>query len=265
MSKELHEADFALLIDAYRSSLVRRYSIENLSKYPELVSLERTLIEKLTRYFLELLYPEYKIRLELDKAFDSLAAFVKTPKKFLSVVGNIGMAIFKFGHLLFPGIKAGIQSLSCYLNAYRFEKTLYMYSKDYIAQGTDITKEEVFDEIMSKISKKEADDFRKDVLKLFRMLTQKELIQKIIEIMNYVVSRMKERPKLYTEQEVRGIELGISIIQKGKVVFDEINYNDSELILKGIEKLEKEYIERLHSRNTDGRNRTDTELTSGGF
>ena len=157
MDKIIYDPDFAVVIKAYRQSLIQRYSRENISKYKEFSRIKQETIDKLTTYFLELLYPEYEVRLKLDNAFDSLAGFVNSPSKFLGLLGNIGYAIFKFGRHLTSAIRAGMAALSSYLVAHKFERDLLINGKEMIRQGIDITQETNFELLVSKIPKEEAD------------------------------------------------------------------------------------------------------------
>ena len=91
----LQEKDFNLIIEAYRKSLISRYSVTNLNHYTELSNINRATIDKLVHYFLELLYPPIEDRLKLDNAFNSLSNFVHSPSKLMGVLGNIPYAVMK--------------------------------------------------------------------------------------------------------------------------------------------------------------------------
>jgi hypothetical protein len=71
----LKEKEFGLLILAYRKSLQKRYSRENLNRFQEFTSIDQATVDRLTSYFLELLYPELEERIKLDQAFEALATF----------------------------------------------------------------------------------------------------------------------------------------------------------------------------------------------
>ncbi|MCB1190747.1 MAG: hypothetical protein H7A23_11360 [Leptospiraceae bacterium] len=252
MDKIIYDPDFAVVIKAYRQSLIQRYSRENISKYKEFSRIKQETIDKLTTYFLELLYPEYEVRLKLDNAFDSLAGFVNSPSKFLGLLGNIGYAIFKFGRHLTSAIRAGMAALSSYLVAHKFERDLLINGKEMIRQGIDITQETNFELLVSKIPKEEADKFRKDIVKLFSTLSNTELLEKIIEIMDHIIIKMKKKPNVYTPSEVEGIKMGMDIINQGKEVFYELSHEEVVIIIQGIDIIEKDYfydIMRKHKIN----------------
>nr|OBZ99391.1 Uncharacterized protein A9P81_2504 [Leptospira interrogans serovar Copenhageni/Icterohaemorrhagiae] len=57
MENFLRDSDFPILIRAYRSSLIRRYSISNLERYPELKVIPRSVIDTLLKYFFRTTLP----------------------------------------------------------------------------------------------------------------------------------------------------------------------------------------------------------------
>jgi hypothetical protein len=243
MKKILDEKEFPILIVAYRKSLVRRYSVENLKKFKDFDSIPRERIEKLISYFLEQLYPEIEKRIELDKAFTSLGNFIQSPEKLFGLIGSVGTIIFKFGKQFFSAAKAGVSALKSYLKANQFEEFLFHEAKFFLEQGKDLNEEINFRALVSKVNKNEAEEFRKQILSLFETLSNQKLLKKVEDVMLYVIQKMKEKPKTYAETDIRGIELGLSIIESGKSIFAELNEDSVKLILKGIDIVEKDFFE----------------------
>lgn len=235
---------FAKIITAYRKSLVERYSPANISRFPEFTGMKRETIDLLIQYFLELLYPEYEVRKELDNAFQALAAFTHSPTKLFGVMGNIAGAVFKFGKLLIPAMQAGINSLRSYVAANNFEKDLFMHAIPLIDKGTDISEEKVFMALVANIPQVEADKFRYQIVKLFEILSQKQLPEKALEVMQSVKHKMETKKNLYTDQEIEGIQMGCNIIEKGKFIFTELTDPEIALVLKGIDRIEEDFYQR---------------------
>ena len=254
METFIHDPNFAILINAYRASLIRRYSIDNVSHFSEFETLDRQVIDNLVKYFLDLLYPEYEVRLKLDNAFHSLAGFVKSPKKFLGVVGNMGYAIVKFGKHLIGGIRAGSAALSSYLTAHKFENNLFKHAKPLIENGLDLFDEKTFNSLLAKISYKEATDFRNDIVNLFKTLANRELLVKIIDINEHIIEKMKQRKDIYSQIEVDGICMGLDILKKGREVFANLSDETIQIVLRGIDTIEKDAFDKAYlENNTDGR------------
>ena len=245
----LEEKEFGLLIIAYRKSLQKRYSRENLNRFQEFTSIDQATVDKLTSYFLELLYPELEERVKLDQAFAALASFVHSPEKMWGLLGSVGTIIFKFGKQFFSAAKAGVSALKSYITAHKFESILYEHAKELIKQGKNIEEEIYFNRLIASIPKKEADDFRHQIVSLFSTLSRKDLLDKILEVMDYVIMKMKTKPETYTENDIGGISLGKGIIIRGKDVFTELSQEKIQLILKGIDTIEKDFYERALAEN----------------
>ena len=245
----LEEKEFGLLIIAYRRSLQKRYSRENLNRFQEFTSIDQGTVDRLTSYFLELLYPELEERIKLDQAFAALASFVHSPEKMWGLLGSIGTIIFKFGKQFFSAAKAGVSALKSYVTAHKFESILYEHAKELLKEGKDIEEEIYFNRLIASIPKKEADDFRHQIVSLFSTLSRKDLLDKILEVMDYVIMKMKTKPETYTEDDIGGISLGKGIIIRGKDVFTELSPEKIQLILKGIDTIEKDFYERALDQN----------------
>ena len=240
----LLEKNFNLIIEAYRKSLTLRYNSENVSRFPELAQIDRPTIDKLIHYFLELLYPPLEERLKLDNAFASLSNFVHTPSKLMGVLGNIPYAVMKFGKMLFNALQAGLNALKSYLAAHKFERKLYEAAIPYIEKGIDISEEKIFLNLLAEIPKEEADEFRIQVVKLFEILSNQELLLKVQDVMLHVIEKMKSKKKIYTAEDIDGILLGYGIIEKGKEIFSELDGNQISMVLKGIDMIEKDYFDK---------------------
>ncbi|EMY76409.1 hypothetical protein LEP1GSC060_0254 [Leptospira weilii serovar Ranarum str. ICFT] len=249
MKNFLQDPDFPILIRAYRSSLIRRYSTSNLERYPELKVLPRSVVDTLLKYFLELLYPEYKGRVLLDAAFHSLAGFVHSPSKVFGLIGSLGAAAFSFGRHLGAAFKTGFAALNSYLTARHFETLMFEFTKEELRSGNDPEDPIVFDRILSRIPKKEADQFRKDIVKLFETLSNRELLNKIVLMMKTIVSKMENKPKIYTPEDVEGIRLGLVILQKGEELFQGLSDPEMKLILTSIDRIESDFFEDALKRN----------------
>ncbi|TGL77667.1 hypothetical protein [Leptospira yasudae] len=249
MKNFLQDPDFPILISAYRSSLIRRYSASNLERYPELRAIPRSVVDTLLKYFLELLYPEYEGRVLLDGAFHSLSGFVHSPSKVFGLIGSLGAAALSFGRHIGAAFKTGFAALHSYLTARHFEALMFEFTKEELRAGNDPENEIVFERIISRVPKKEADQFREDVVKLFETLSNRELLAKIVSMMKAIVSKMESKPKTYTSEDVAGIRLGLAILQKGEELFRGLSDTEMKLILNAIDRVEKDFFEDALKRN----------------
>ncbi|TGK01701.1 hypothetical protein EHO59_11380 [Leptospira semungkisensis] len=243
MSALWNEPEFPKLILAYREALKRRYSVQNISKYPRFVSIPKERVDLLVRYFLELLYPEWEGRQKLNGAFESLAGFVHSPSKVFGLLGSLSSAVFKLGRHLKSAFQAGFAALHSYVTAQRFEEIMFVASKKLLSEGSDLQDPNIFSKVLASVPKKDADQFREDIVKLFRTLSDRELLNKIKQLMEAVVNTMRSKPKTYTEQEVDGILLGVGILTKGEELFEGMSREEMDLVLEAIDRIEKDAFE----------------------
>jgi hypothetical protein len=237
------DKDFPLFIQAYRTNILVKYGEKNLSHYPEFQSLSRDKIERMTRYFLELLYPEWEERIRLDDAFQSLKGFVSKPSKVFGLIGSLGLSLWKIGKYLPESFRAGVAALSSYLTAHKMEAQLLNEAKINIQSGRSLEDEAVFKSMLATIPKAEAEEFRKDTVALFRTLTNQELVDRIIHIMENLIDKMKEKPNIYNQKEIDGISLGLSILIQGRAILDTLSDGEKDLMLVAIDRIEKDYYE----------------------
>ncbi|HNC00727.1 MAG TPA: hypothetical protein PLS71_20955, partial [Leptospiraceae bacterium] len=61
---------------------------------------------------------------------------------------------------------------------------------------------------------------------------------------DYVIDKMKSKPETYSKDDIDGISLGREIIIHGKEVFTNLSQEQIDLILKGIDTIEKDFYYR---------------------
>ena len=82
-------------------------------------------------------------------------------------------------------------------------------------------------------------------LTLFDTLHDRTLVAKIKRIMDHLVEKMKRRPKVYSSAEVKGLEIGKEIIEKGDLLFEELSTEEQGEIFKFIVEMEREEMDRI--------------------
>ena len=242
------DSDMAMkyqLINKYRDIVAKRYEYDEVKKIPGIPdSITPEVVDTLRSYFLQNLYPEPSQRAKLDAAFAELQNYVLHPAKVWDLLGNITSAIFRFG-LQFPAaIRAGFISLEAYTSANHFENTLTAAA---VAKGVTIpVSDEEFYQCLVAIPKKDLYRFISELEKLFESFTNTELLGKTISIMQDVVDKMKNKPDMYSANEIEAIELGLDIMKKGYGLF--VKYDDimKKEILNLITDNEMNFIEGLY-------------------
>ncbi|MDZ4725813.1 MAG: hypothetical protein SH817_06635 [Leptospira sp.] len=234
---------FPKVISAYQISLKKRYSEESLKRYPTFDIIPRNTIELLINFFIEYLYPEYEKRLELDSAFRSLSGFVHNPAKLWGILGNLAASIFRFGRHFPAALKAGLAALHSYVTAHTFEEILIRETDVESKFGDPFADENGFLRILARIPQSDADAFRSDIGKLFRIFTDRLLVEKIILILEDVLKKMISKGKLYSEDDHRAITLGINILKEGRFIFDSLAVTQMNLIIQAIDTIEKDFFQ----------------------
>lgn len=238
---------FPEFIQAYRNNILVKYGEMNLNRYPEFQTLSREKIQTMTRYFLELLYPEWEERQKLDAAFLSLKGFVSKPSKVFGLIGSLGISLWKIGRFLPEAFRAGMAALSSYTTAHDMESELLRAAKESQIKGQNINEEQNFRVLLTVIPRDEADKFRKDTVSLFRTLTHNELVDRIILIMGSIIEKMKSNTKLYSREDIDGISLGLSILCQGREILSTLSEEEKSLMLCAIDRIEKDYYEESFS------------------
>jgi hypothetical protein len=245
MQEKLSEKQvFNEIIRGYRIVINDRYQYKNLKeKYQLPNSFDPERVALFRNYFLDNLYPDIEKREELNDAFDSLDNYIKKPEKLLRLIIDSGSLIFKYGRHL-PGIsKAGIRALKSFVTANRFESKLVEKALEF--QLAPPYKKEELDILIKSLSFKEIEEFIDSTKVLFETLNDRVMVKKIIEIVQYLINRMKKHPEVYSAVEIRGLEIGFEIIEQGNILFEQLPKADQEQIFDFVVKIERDVLEVL--------------------
>lgn len=237
------------IILAYRAVIEQRYQHENINAQYEIPdSFDKERVDLLRQFFLENIYPLPQKRDELDEAFQQLDGYIKNPEKLLRILMDSMSLIFKYGRHLPKILMAGIKALRSFRTASNFENKLVQNAQKQKIKAP-YSKQQVYD-LIAMLPEKEVDAFIENSQTLFETLHDRKLVQKIKEIVAHLITKMKKRPKVYTAEEVRGLEIGQEIIVKGDELFDSLSEEDQKLIFKVIIQIERDFLGGLFANNT---------------
>jgi len=232
------------IILAYREIIRNRYDYANLSSefvLPDSFDEER--VHQFRDYFLEYIYPDLDKRAELNDAFDSLDSFIKQPEKLLSILMASGRLIFKFGRQLPKLLSAGIKALQSFRAASRFELRLaQLAEQDGLVAPYAI---EQVDGLVQQLSPKEIDDFIESSQALFQTMHDHKLVENIQTLILTLVDKMKSKPKLFSAVEVRGLEIGHEIINRGFDLLTQIPKEDQAVIIDSVIEIERATLQEI--------------------
>lgn len=237
------------VITAYRAIIEDRYQYENIKeKYTLPASFDAERINRFRRYFLEYVYPDLEQRDALNEAFESLDNYIKNPDKLLRILIDSSRLIFKFGRHLPKILKAGIQALRSFRKANEFERKLVKSALDK-AQTPPFKKEDIHTFIRG-LSRNEIDQFIESSESLFSVLHDRKLVKKIQEIVEYLIQKMKQRPNVYSEAEIKGLSIGYEMIKNGDQLFNEMSTEDQQQIFEFIVMVERDTLDQIFNSTT---------------
>ena len=142
---------------------------------------------------------------------------------------------------------AGLKAMASFRTASRMENQLAL-----IAQSNDIPPPYSADQIkiiMSKTPRKFMDDIQDSSMDLYEIMNDPKLVDKIISIVNNLLIKMSNKPKVYSEQEIIGIELGRDIITGSKQLFYQFEKDQRSTLVYLIQQIESDAITNIFESN----------------
>jgi len=232
------------IIAGYRGTIEQRYQYQKLKKKYEVpASINEETVNVLRAYFLDYIYPEYDKRQELNDAFESLDDYSKRPEKLLRILMESVKIILKYGRHLPKVLGAGLKALTSFRAATKFENKLVAEAiKRKIDAPYDQSK---INMLIGFLSRKEIEQFIDSVQALFEILHDRVLVGKIKEMLDYLITKMREKPKLYSADEVRGLEIGMEMLNKGDALFKQLTKEDQQNLIHLVIKIERDVLDEI--------------------
>lgn len=234
------------IINAYRRIIDERYQHKNLIKnYGLPTSVSEKQIDEIREYFLTYIYPDLQKRQELNKAFESLDNYIKHPGKLLQILIDSASLIFKHGRYLPKILHSGIKALRSFRDANKFEKQIV--AQAIMAKEQPPFGNEAIYSFIRKLPRKDVDHFIDGTRSLFSILHNRKLVHKIIEIVSFLISKMKKHPKSYSKEEIKGLEIGFELIKKGLELFENLSKENQQQLIDFIVKVESTTLDSIYS------------------
>lgn len=232
------------IIDGYREAIRQRYQYENIKrKYeiPDTINEDTVLL--LRNFFLDHIYPDYEKRVELNNAFKSLDEFTKHPQKLMQVVFDATKLVFSYGRHLPKILHTGLKAMRSFRAAAHFEEIFVEEAiKNTIEAPYDVPK---INTLLNLLPREEIEDFIKTSQSLFETLHDKALINKILEVIEYLISTMKKNEKSYSPSQVKGLELGFETLKEGSKLFNTLSNEDQQVLLTLIARIERDMLDDI--------------------
>lgn len=232
------------VIMAYREVIKSRYDYDLIVESYEISDAftpERIAVFR--DYFLDYIYPLPDKRDELDGAFRSLDNYIKHPEKLMRLLIDSSSLLFKYGRHLPKILKAGIKALKSFRSATDFENKLVNHA---ISMNLSAPySQENINTLITALSIGDINIFIKNNEALFETLQDRKLVEKILEIVEHLIAKMRKRPKIYSKEEIRGLEIGRDIIQQGNALFNQLSEEEQEMAFDFVLTMERDNLEEL--------------------
>ncbi|MDJ0645265.1 MAG: hypothetical protein QNJ57_04700 [Flavobacteriaceae bacterium] len=237
---------FSEIIKAYRSIIEERYAYDTLvQKYVLPASFDEAHITEVRTYFLTYMYPELSKRKELNEAFESLDRYIKNPSKLLQIIVDSVALILKYGRHLPKILNSGIKALRSFREASEFEKRL-MEEAIKSEQEPPFSTETIYSFIRA-LPREDIDQFINGTRSLFEILHDRNQVKKIIEIVAYLITKMKKNQKSYSKEEIKGLEIGHELIKEGDALFEKLGKENQEQLIDFITYIEISVLDEIYS------------------
>tara|TARA_B110000091_G_scaffold207677_1_gene246234 strand:+ start:146 stop:874 length:729 start_codon:yes stop_codon:yes gene_type:complete len=232
------------IIEGYRNTIYQRYQYQNIKDtYGVPESIDEETVNQLRNYFLNYMYPKYETRIALNEAFSSLDDYIKHPKKLLKILLDATKLLFRYGRHLPKILSSGLNAMKTFKAATDFENNLVDEAiKNNITAPYDLLK---IDALIKLLSRRDIEEFIQYSQSLFEILHDKALIEKIKEVIQYLIRIMKERKDSYSLSEIKGLEIGLEMIHEGYKIFSRLAQEDQKNLVKLITDIEKDNLNRI--------------------
>ncbi|MEM9990836.1 MAG: hypothetical protein AAF738_03675 [Bacteroidota bacterium] len=232
------------LIKGYRRMIEQRYQYERIaSQYDIPASFDEERVALFRQYFLAYIYPPAHKREALDAAFEHLDSYIKQPEKLLRLLLDSTSLLFKYGRHLPKILMAGLKALKSFRVANQFEEKLIAAANNAPIQPP-YSVENIY-QFLRILPREEIEDFIVQSEPLLATLHDRVLVRKIIEIVEQLIQKMRQRPNLFSPEEVRGLQIGYELIKEGNGLFDQLSKEDQQQIFKFILQIERDVLKQL--------------------
>lgn len=238
-----HEPLWRAVVTFYRDEIKRRYQVRHIRQFEEFDEVTNEQAHALRDYFLDHIYPPIAGREKLDTALERLRGVLRSPKRMAPFMRAGLWSMWKLGTSLPGAVQAGLSVLDAYHEARHLEHIMVATA---IKQG--VTPDDAGDRqkmigIIVDVPKADVMRLIKDIIALFRVLSNTKMLDTAVEFMGTCREIMLKRTDLYDEIDVAGITLGRTVVQGGLDLVQGIDPDVFPDMISGIERVELDWYE----------------------
>ncbi len=234
------------IINGHRMIIFERYDFDRISELYDLpMYYTRDQSEQFRNYFMEYVYPDPTRRQELEEAFGQLDNYIKSPEKIMRILADSIGIMVKFGRHFPKIITAGLRAMKSYRSANKLENLLVDVALESNAHPPYATDE--MKSFMTKIPDSVLNAHMSSIWPLYDVLLDRELVRKILRVVDALITKMEKRPNIYQASEVEGIKVGREVIEKGAHLFEQFEPKQLEELIGMITRIEKDAYKEFMS------------------
>lgn len=235
------------IIIGYRKVIDKRYEYEILKdNYNIPNTINKKTVNELKNYFLTYVYPDVAQRKELDDAFRTLDDFIKNPEKLMNIVLGSLKLIFTHGKHLPKIFNAGLKAMKSFRGATKFENDLVEKAiQKKMKAPYNISK---INSLIQLLPYNRIERFMKSTETFFYIIHDTDLVEKIKEIIVFLIQKMKNKSKLFSKKEIRGLELALETISKGQEMLNKLTLADQEILIDFVLQIEKDNLDIIFNK-----------------
>ena len=236
------------IIRAYRQLIISRYDYSRLkNNYNIPVEFTSDIVKEFKYFFINYIYPDVDSRMELEVAFNNLDGFIKNPKKLIRLLMGSSSLIFKYGLQLSKMFNAGMKTLKSFRSAVSFENQLVKAAEE-LNLSAPYTENNIR-VMISRLKKSEIDEFVNQGEQLFKNLLDRRLLENTIEITAKLIGVMKSKPKIFDNNDIKGLAFAHEMLCKGNELFYTLSTQNQRVIIDFVTKVEREEIETIFNQS----------------
>lgn len=232
------------IIIGYRTVIKERYQYAILKKQYDLPNtVTKSIVDAIRNYFLTYVYPDVIQREKLNEAFTTLDDFTKNPQKLLNLLLDSLQLIFSHGKHLPKIFNAGLKAMKSFRGATKFENALAdIASKENVKPPFTSDK---INGLLKKLQQEEIQEFITNTEAFFSIIHDKVLVQKIQEIITFLIQKMKKKSNLFSKKEIQGLELALETISKGDELLNQLTNENQKILIDFVVTIEKDHLNTI--------------------